>query len=419
MRPRMSRIFYQGKYYDYPLKAINALRNLGPIEAVRCVACYVWRPDPPAEGPGQTRGLGRARFGWRLYPTSSRPTPRSSGASRPASSRPTGPPSGSRASSLKNAIVNAVLAQAEPEGDHLPHRGVPVPQVRARDDVGGLPREGRGRRARRSTWRPGRARSATPTAAPTRSWPCTADGTEATFPGTEVISSMPISQLLEAMDPPPPAEVQAAADDLALPRLPHRRPGRARGVRLPRQLDLHPRPRGARSGASRTSAPGRRTWSRRGAPASASSTSCARATRSGPRPTRTSSSRPSGSSAARAWSTRPGRGRLRRAHAQGLPDLRRALPEQRRRAAALARADTPERPPGRAATACTATTTRTTRCSRPCSRVENIVAGTAHDVWEVNVEEEYHEEATSTSTGSTGARGTGRDAPVLPRRTSG
>ncbi|HUD69959.1 MAG TPA: FAD-dependent oxidoreductase, partial [Acidimicrobiales bacterium] len=24
LRPRMSRIFYQGKYYDYPLKAVNA-----------------------------------------------------------------------------------------------------------------------------------------------------------------------------------------------------------------------------------------------------------------------------------------------------------------------------------------------------------------------------------------------------------
>ncbi len=29
LRPRMSRIFYEGKYYDYPLRATNALRNLG------------------------------------------------------------------------------------------------------------------------------------------------------------------------------------------------------------------------------------------------------------------------------------------------------------------------------------------------------------------------------------------------------
>ena len=46
--------------------------------------------------------------------------------------------------------------------------------------------------------------------------------------------------------------------------------------------------------------------------------------------------------------------------------------------------------------------------------VENIVGGAEHDIWSVNVEDEYHEEA-SPRDGS-GARGTGRDAPVLPRR---
>ena len=43
--------------------------------------------------------------------------------------------------------------------------------------------------------------------------------------------------------------------------------------------------------------------------------------------------------------------------------------------------------------------------------VENIVAGSNYDVWEVNVEEEYHEES---ATGS-GEKGTGRDAPVISR----
>jgi hypothetical protein len=38
--------------------------------------------------------------------------------------------------------------------------------------------------------------------------------------------------------------------------------------------------------------------------------------------------------------------------------------------------------------------------------VENMY-GATHDIWSVNVDEEYHE-----------AGSTGRDAPVLPRRTS-
>ena len=40
LRPRMSRIYYEGKYYDYPLKASNALKNLGIWEAFLCVMSY-------------------------------------------------------------------------------------------------------------------------------------------------------------------------------------------------------------------------------------------------------------------------------------------------------------------------------------------------------------------------------------------
>lgn len=52
--------------------------------------------------------------------------------------------------------------------------------------------------------------------------------------------------------------------------------------------------------------------------------------------------------------------------------------------------------------------------------VENIMTGTSHDVWEVNVEEEYHEEASGPTTRverPAGSHGTGRDAPVISRET--
>jgi hypothetical protein len=39
--------------------------------------------------------------------------------------------------------------------------------------------------------------------------------------------------------------------------------------------------------------------------------------------------------------------------------------------------------------------------------VENIVKGTTHDVWTVNVEQEYHEERADDGPG------TGRAAPVI------
>jgi hypothetical protein len=49
---------------------------------------------------------------------------------------------------------------------------------------------------------------------------------------------------------------------------------------------------------------------------------------------------------------------------------------------------------------------------------DNIVEGTGHDVWTVNVEEEYHEETGQDPArpDDAGRHGTGRAAPVLPRR---
>jgi len=49
--------------------------------------------------------------------------------------------------------------------------------------------------------------------------------------------------------------------------------------------------------------------------------------------------------------------------------------------------------------------------------VENIATGSSHDVWSVNVEEEYHEESSGPDDDpARGTRGTGRDAPVIERR---
>jgi protoporphyrinogen oxidase len=39
-RPRMSRIFYDGKYYSYPLRGFEALRNLGLFRSAMCMLSY-------------------------------------------------------------------------------------------------------------------------------------------------------------------------------------------------------------------------------------------------------------------------------------------------------------------------------------------------------------------------------------------
>ncbi|NNC59777.1 MAG: NAD(P)-binding protein, partial [Erythrobacter sp.] len=42
-RPRMSRIYYEGKFYSYPLRAFEALSNLGILRSTACMASYLWR----------------------------------------------------------------------------------------------------------------------------------------------------------------------------------------------------------------------------------------------------------------------------------------------------------------------------------------------------------------------------------------
>jgi protoporphyrinogen oxidase len=65
--PRMSRIHYNGKFFDYPLKAGNALAGLGPVNAVRIFLSYLWwhyRPYPIEENFEQ---WVTNRFGKRLF----------------------------------------------------------------------------------------------------------------------------------------------------------------------------------------------------------------------------------------------------------------------------------------------------------------------------------------------------------------
>ena len=96
-RPRMSRIYYQGKYYDYPIKPLNALRNLGLIEATRCVLSYLWVKVHPPKDRTSSRATSPPTSAGASTTTSSRPTTRSSGASPRRRSRPTSRPNASRA----------------------------------------------------------------------------------------------------------------------------------------------------------------------------------------------------------------------------------------------------------------------------------------------------------------------------------
>jgi protoporphyrinogen oxidase len=67
LRPRMSRIYWNNKYLDYPLSGTDVIRKLGPVELTRAFLSYLWAAIKP-KGPEDTfEQWVSNRFGKRLF----------------------------------------------------------------------------------------------------------------------------------------------------------------------------------------------------------------------------------------------------------------------------------------------------------------------------------------------------------------
>ena len=66
-RPRSSRIYYNGNFFSYPLKAFEALRKLGVVESTRCVSSYVRARIAPHPSPKSFEDWVTNQFGHRLF----------------------------------------------------------------------------------------------------------------------------------------------------------------------------------------------------------------------------------------------------------------------------------------------------------------------------------------------------------------
>jgi protoporphyrinogen oxidase len=66
-RPRTSRILYRGKFYSYPLRAFEALSNLGLIESALCVLSYAKARLFPHRQMRSFHDWVASRFGERLF----------------------------------------------------------------------------------------------------------------------------------------------------------------------------------------------------------------------------------------------------------------------------------------------------------------------------------------------------------------
>jgi protoporphyrinogen oxidase len=212
LRPRMSRIFYDGKFLDYPLRATDALRKLGIVESARCVGSYAWARVSPPKDQSTFEGWVSARFGYRLYRTFF----------KTYTEKVWGVPATEiradwAAQRIKNlSLAKAVLNALQPRRNQK--------EITSLIEEFRYPRHGPGMmwectqalveaagtkvlmESPVSHIRHRNGRAVSVVAGPS--------GAATEYEATHVVSSMPLSQLVLAMDPPPPAPVLEAARGL-------------------------------------------------------------------------------------------------------------------------------------------------------------------------------------------------------------
>ena len=207
-RPRMSRIFYRGRFFDYPLKPVNALRGLGLREAVLCVLSYAWARVRPPKDESTFEGWTSARFGTRLYRIFFKTYTEKVWGVPATEIQADWAAQRIKNLSLMKAVTNSVMPRRGSavtsliEEFQYPKQGPGMMWERAQEIV-----EKQGAQVLLGVpvndirWVKGAALSVG----------SRLDGLEVHYPADHIISSMPLGSLVEAMDPPPPPEVLSAA----------------------------------------------------------------------------------------------------------------------------------------------------------------------------------------------------------------
>jgi protoporphyrinogen oxidase len=208
--PRSSRIYYRGKYYDYPLKLFNALSNIGVYEAVRIVLSYIkWqvrrdRPDVSFED------WVINRFGGRLYMHFFKSYTEKVWGINPRHIQADWAAQRIKNLSLHKAVWNAISGANDTasliEKFLYPRLGPGQMWERASEEIirgGGEVRlENRVEKIRRAGSRV------------TEVDVSDTSGARYSVPVRHLISSMSLREAMEAFDPPPPPEVLEAASKL-------------------------------------------------------------------------------------------------------------------------------------------------------------------------------------------------------------
>ncbi len=208
--PRLSRIYYQGKFYNYPISLGNTLANLGPVESVAIMFSYLKaqiRPHPTEHTMEQWLCN---RFGRRLYRTFFKTYTEKVWGIPCTQIRADWAAQRIKGLSMKRALLNALFKSGDEttliNRFYYPVRGAGMMWQRCKDLI-----EAKGATVRLNTevvrlCHDGKR---------VHSLVARTDGSEYVIEGTHVLSSMPITHLIARLDPPPPEAVQQAARGLS------------------------------------------------------------------------------------------------------------------------------------------------------------------------------------------------------------
>src|SRR5215213_7837922 len=67
LRPRLSRIYWNRKFLQYPLEGMDVIKKLGPVELMRALFSYLWAAVKPKGDEDDLESWVSNRFGRRLY----------------------------------------------------------------------------------------------------------------------------------------------------------------------------------------------------------------------------------------------------------------------------------------------------------------------------------------------------------------
>jgi protoporphyrinogen oxidase len=210
-RPRLSRIYYRKRFFFYPLRPKDALLGLGPVETVRILGSYMWAQCRPKGHEVNLEQWVTRRFGRRLYEIFFKTytekvwgVPCAEIGAEWAAQRIKGL---SLSTAIRNAFFKPKNSSVKTLIDHFhyPHRGpgqmweTMTDRLREWGCPVLLERPVIGIQHDR-----GRVRSLVTRGA----------GGEQRLEASDFISSMPIRDLINALDPAPPEEIREAANSL-------------------------------------------------------------------------------------------------------------------------------------------------------------------------------------------------------------